>query len=176
MPGAMAIELLLAAEAVMGPGLRSLRAAGGVVAATYQDGRVATWTPAGCEAVAEETMLRRALRWLKADCEGDFAVHEALVAADAEMFGARGREEVLRFKRGFLRQGRNYEASKGGRNRWKSCEVDAILNVDEANRVVVASFECLIPGREGRGTDVMQFDEEMRVRGVAAVRHSLVSS
>ena len=43
-------------------------------------------------------------------------------------------------------------------------------------QVVVASFECLIPGREGRGTDVMQFDEDLRVTGVAAVRHHEVKS
>ena len=54
--------------------------------------------------------------------------------------------------------------------------MDAILDVDLANRVVVASFECLIPGKEGRGTDVMQFDEEMKVSGVAAVRHTQVKS
>lgn len=42
--------------------------------------------------------------------------------------------------------------------------------------VVVASFECLIPGKEGRGTDVMQFNEELQVTGVQAIRHSQVKS
>ena len=40
----------------------------------------------------------------------------------------------------------------------------------------MASFECLIPGREGRGTDVMQVDEDLHVTGVAAVRHHEVKS
>lgn len=43
-------------------------------------------------------------------------------------------------------------------------------------KVVVASFECLIPGREGRGTDVMQFNEHLQVTGVAAIRHASVKS
>lgn len=107
--------------------------------------------------------LAFALRWLKADCEGDLAVHQQLVAPNAQMFGAVGATEVLAFKKSFLKMEKNYE-------------VDAILDVDLHNRVVVASFECLIPGREGRGTDVMQFDEDLHVTGVAAVRHHEVKS
>ena len=36
----------------------------------------------------------QALRWLKADCEGDLAVHQQLVAPNAQMFGAVGATEV----------------------------------------------------------------------------------
>ena len=80
------------------------------------------------------------------------------------MFGAKGSDEVLAFKQRWLQASLvNYE-------------VDAILDVDLANRVVVASFMCLIPGKEGRGTDVMQFDQELKVSGVAAVRHAHVAS
>ena len=53
-------------------------------------------------------------------------------------------------------------------------DVDEILSVDVKNRVVVASFECFIPGSEGRGTDVMQFNKELKVTGVASIRHAAV--
>ena len=51
------------------------------------------------------------------------------------MFGATGVEEVLAFKRQWLTQEINYN-------------VDAILAIDEGNRVVVASFDSLIAGKE----------------------------
>lgn len=106
-------------------------------------------------------LLRQSLRWLHADCYSEFDVHASMVAPNASMFGVRGAEDVLSFKRRFLIQAVNYE-------------IDAILDVDMPNRVVVASFECLIPGKEGRGTDVMQFDEHFRVSGVNAIRHTRV--
>ena len=38
--------------------------------------------------------------------------------------------------------------------------------------VVTCVFECIIPGRQGKGTDVTFFDEDYLVRKVIAVRHS----
>eukprot|EP00441_Pelagodinium_beii_P010105 CAMPEP_0197683198 /NCGR_PEP_ID=MMETSP1338-20131121/97566_1 /TAXON_ID=43686 ORGANISM="Pelagodinium beii, Strain RCC1491" /NCGR_SAMPLE_ID=MMETSP1338 /ASSEMBLY_ACC=CAM_ASM_000754 /LENGTH=128 /DNA_ID=CAMNT_0043264747 /DNA_START=102 /DNA_END=488 /DNA_ORIENTATION=- len=115
------------------------------------------------EMTSESDMLHRALRWLRADCLADFATHEELVAPGAAMSGASGAEEVLAFKRHWLTEKVNYD-------------VDAILDVDFKNRVVAASFTSLIPGKEGRGTEFMQFDEELRISGVSAIRHRHVSS
>eukprot|EP00434_Breviolum_minutum_P045393 symbB.v1.2.040684.t1/scaffold7439.1/size11247/1 len=168
-----AIELLIAAEAALGAmnvaPLRSLRVVSPVtprVLGTFMDGGFATWVPEdakGSECQEPKSMLGKALRWLKADCDGEISIHEKLIAKNACMFGAAGANEVLTFKKNFLTAEKNYE-------------VDAILDVDLPNRVVVASFECLIPGKEGRGTDVMQFNEELQVTGVQAIRHSQVKS
>ncbi|CAK8996573.1 unnamed protein product [Durusdinium trenchii] len=170
-----AIELLIAAHtALSAVPLRTLRVSclsPPSVLVSFMDGQSLMWTPKpepmpmpACDpGVDDSAMLGKALRWLKADCFAEFAVHEELVAANASMFGARGADEVLAFKKSWLRMAKNYE-------------VDAILDVDLKNRVVVASFDCLISGKEGRGTDVMQFDEQMKVSGVAAIRHTQVTS
>eukprot|EP00804_Cyclotella_cryptica_P021001 CCRYP_009314-RA/>CCRYP_009314-RA protein AED:0.04 eAED:0.04 QI:273/1/1/1/0/0/2/150/171 len=44
---------------------------------------------------------------------------------------------------------------------------------DLPNRVVVADFECLISGKEGRGTDFPKFDQNWKLICVEAVRHGL---
>ena len=46
----------------------------------------------------------QALRWLKADCEGDLAVHQQLVAPNAQMFGAVGATDVFSEKGKVLAQ------------------------------------------------------------------------
>ena len=51
--------------------------------------------------------------------------------------------------------------------------IDAIHHIDVQNRVVVLSFECLIPGREGVGTDFLYFDEEFKFKTMSATRHQL---
>ena len=51
--------------------------------------------------------------------------------------------------------------------------VDTISHVDVPNRVVVCSFECLIPGREGTGTDFLRMDPSGKfMEGVKCVRHA----
>jgi len=84
-----------------------------------------------------------------------------LANEDASMFGKEGIDEVIRFKRGWLTQSLNYN-------------VDAVHEIDVANRVIVVGFDCLLPGNEGRGVDVIQLDESGKVCGVAALRHMSV--
>lgn len=108
------------------------------------------------------SMLVASLEWLRADVVGDFGVHRSMVHPDAEMFGAKGADEVLAFKQAFLKA-------------FPAYEVPAVF-VDHTSRVVVAEFVCLVPGKEGRGTDFMAFDDEMRVTRVSAVRHAAAAA
>lgn len=106
-----------------------------------------------------DKLLGLGIVWLLADVYALFAVHERLLSPEAEMFGAKGSEEVMQFKKNFLRiDVVNYD-------------VDAVHRVDVANRSVVANFECLIPGREGTGTDVVKFSDDWKVVRVEAIRH-----
>jgi hypothetical protein len=108
-------------------------------------------------------LLDRAVAWLRCDCFADIAAMEPLVASDAQMFGAKGKSDVLAFKQRWLTQRVNYT-------------VDAVHEVDLENRVVVVGFTSVLAGREGRGTDVIQFDEALRVCAVNAIRHASVVS
>ena len=108
-------------------------------------------------------LLDRAVAWLRCDCFADFVAMEPLVASDAQMFNAKGKSDVLTFKQRWLTQRVNYT-------------VDAVHEVDLENRVVVVGFTSVLAGREGRGTDVIQFDEALRVCAVNAIRHASVVS
>ena len=105
-------------------------------------------------------MLDRAIAWLRCDCYGDFEGMPPLMNdRDVTMFGAGGGKGVLAFKQKWLDQPLNYD-------------VDVVHEVDLLNRVVVVGFASLLKGREGRGTDVIQFDEGLKICGVDAIRHS----
>ena len=63
----------------------------------------------------------------------------------------------------------------GGGTQPLNYNVDAIHEFDAANRVLVAGFDCLLVGKEGRGTDIIKFDADAKVCEVAAIRHTSVS-
>lgn len=109
-------------------------------------------------AAGSADLLLAALEWLRADVYCDFAAHEGMLSPNVEMSGAKGAAEVMAFKRKFLTATPAYD-------------VPAVLSVDVDNNVVVAEFECLLPGKEGRGVEFIQFDENLRVRRVVAARH-----
>jgi hypothetical protein len=116
-------------------------------------------------------LLGLALVWLWCDCFAEWETMATLCGDDARMFGAVGKPAVLAFKQKWL-PGR--PAPDG--TCWQgNYSVDAIFEVDIGNLVVVAGFDCLITGKEGRGTDVIQFGgseaPRLLVRGVQAVRH-----
>jgi hypothetical protein len=108
-------------------------------------------------------LLDRAVAWLRCDVYGDFAAMPPLMAPNATMFGAAGAEGVLSFKRRWLTQPLNYN-------------VDVVHEVDLVNRVIVVGFDSLLAGREGRGTDVIQMDEELRICAVDAIRHASMAA
>ena len=95
-------------------------------------------------------LLGRALEWLQADCFREFELMRELASDDVCMFGTVGIDEFVAFKERIFTEAVNYS-------------IDAVHEVDLANRVVVANFDCLIPGKEGRGTDVIQFNEGLKV-------------
>ena len=68
---------------------------------------------------------------------------DALLADDAAMFGARGRAAVMALKRENLSRAPSYR-------------IESVAAVDVRGGSVAAVFECLIPGREGRGVDVVR--------------------
>ncbi len=100
------------------------------------------------------------LLWLHADAYGLHDIHASLIHPNATMFGFQGSEAILNFKRDLLRSDTlNYE-------------ILSIHQVDAENRAIVVDFQCWIPGKEGRGTDVMKFSNDWRVIEVEAIRHS----
>lgn len=100
--------------------------------------------------------------WLVADVYGLEVIWEAMLHTDAEMFEVKGKADIMSFKRRLL-----------GHNKTVNYRVDAIHQIDLQNRVVVADFECLIRGNEGRGTDIPKFDEDWKLIRVEALRHGL---
>ena len=86
-----------------------------------------------------------ALEWLAAEVACDFDALDALLADDAAMFGARGRAAVMALKRENLSRAPSYRI-----------ESVAAVDVRGGSGSVAAVFECLIPGREGRGVDVVR--------------------
>jgi hypothetical protein len=108
-------------------------------------------------------LLDRAVAWLRCDCFADIEAMSPLLASDAKMFSATGKANVLAFKERWLKQPLNYD-------------VDVVHEVDLENRVVVVGFTSLLAGREGRGTDVIQFNEDLKVCSVDAIRHASVGA
>jgi hypothetical protein len=103
-------------------------------------------------------LLKTGLVWLHADVYGELQVVAGLVEDNARMFGVQGAEAVISKKQKWLTEALNYN-------------VDAIHEVDMENLTLVVGFDCLIPDKEGRGTDVVQFDAGMKVVAVGAIRH-----
>ena len=64
-------------------------------------------------------------------------------AALLELLGARGRAAVMALKRENLSRAPSYR-------------IESVAAVDVRGGSVAAVFECLIPGREGRGVDVVR--------------------
>ena len=92
------------------------------------------------------------------------------------MFGYTGKESILRFKRDLLM------ITSASRRHRRCChnpnpnppnyEIDAIHYVNIKNPAVVTEFNCLILGKEGRGTDIMKFHKDhWYVVPVEAIRH-----
>ncbi len=44
------------------------------------------------------------------------------------------------------------------------------FEVDLTKKVVTLGFECIIPGKEGRGVDYVTFDDDGKIVDVTAVR------
>lgn len=129
---------------------------------TIDDDKVATF------------LLGQALRFLHADVHGDASVYTEMLAENASMFGAKGRANVVKFKRAWLRDCSSSSSAGADRNvplATLNYDVDAVHHVDVENRVVVANFRCLLPGREGLGTDVLKFDSDFKILRVEALRH-----
>ena len=109
-------------------------------------------------------MLVWGLLWLLADAFGMLSLHESMLRHDASMFGVEGKDAIIDFKSGLLGSG-----SKDKPN----YTIDSVHEIDVTNRIIVADFECLIEGYEGRGTDIPKFDSDMKIVGVEALRHSV---
>ena len=91
----------------------------------------------------DQPVVVTALEWLAAEVACDFDALDALLADDAAMFGARGRAAVMALKRENLSRAPSYR-------------IESVAAVDVRGGSVAAVFECLIPGREGRGVDVVR--------------------
>jgi hypothetical protein len=107
-----------------------------------------------------ERLLGLALLWSFADAFGLWAIHEDLLHDEAMMFGQCGKANILKWKRSVL-------YSDGRRN----YKVDSVHEIDADNRAVVIGFDCLLPGKEGRGTEVIRFSEDWSVIRVQSIRH-----
>ena len=119
------------------------------VAATLRDGTTESVVVGAAElclaasAVRSTAVVVTALEWLAAEVACDFDALDALLADDAAMFGARGRAAVMALKRENLSRAPSYR-------------IESVAAVDVRGGSVAAVFECLIPGREGRGVDVVR--------------------
>ncbi|KAL3935061.1 MAG: hypothetical protein SGBAC_009350 [Bacillariaceae sp.] len=109
-----------------------------------------------------QKLLGCGLLWLLADAFGLPDIFEEMLHPDSEMFGFSGKENIIESKRFLL------GAEERGSPNYK---IDAIHQIDCSNRAVVANFQCLLPGKEGYGTDVPKFDENWKVIKVEAIRH-----
>lgn len=105
-------------------------------------------------------LLGYGLMWLLADVYGLVEIWEEMLNPDAEMFGNIGKASILAFKNDVL-QG----------NSTDNYRIDTIHSIDVFRRVIVSDFECLIKGKEGRGTEVMRLDENWKLLRVDALRH-----
>ena len=141
------------------------------------DGEASEWSTMSLETLVR--MMKRALEettsdwdkvlgwgllWLLADAFGLLYLHESMLHNDASMFGVEGKDAIIDFKSKLL--------GNGSKDR-PNYAIDSIHEIDVTNRVIVADFECLIEGYEGRGTDVPKFDADMKIVRVEAMRHSV---
>ncbi|CAJ1964253.1 unnamed protein product [Cylindrotheca closterium] len=121
-----------------------------------------TLTAADCS--DRRKLLGYGLLWLLADAFGLPDIFEEMLHPNSEMFGFSGKESIIESKRFLL------GAEERGSPNYK---IDAIHQIDCPNRAVVANFQCLLPGKEGFGTDVPKFDENWKVIKVEAIRHGI---
>jgi len=121
-----------------------------------------TLTLAGCS--YRRKLLGYGLLWLLGDAFGLGYIFEAMLHPDSEMFGFSGKESIIESKRFLL------GVEKRGYPNYK---IDAIHQIDCSNRAIVANFQCLLPGKEGFGTDVPKFDQNWKVIKVEAIRHGI---
>lgn len=128
--------------------------------------------PMGDHHVAS-VLLWQALHFLRADVYGDAGVHAEMLSENAAMFGAKGKSNILEFKRTWLRNSSSLSSAADSTTApaMLNYDVDAVHHVDVENRVVVANFRSLLPGKEGLGTDILKFDFHFKVVGVEAIRH-----
>ena len=108
-------------------------------------------------------LLGYGLMWLMSDVYGFVEIWEEMLNPDAEMFGNVGKANILAFKSNMLLG-----------NSTDNYRIDAIHSIDVSSRVIVSDFECLIRGKEGRGTEVMKLDENWKLLRVDALRHGPV--
>lgn len=123
-----------------------------------------------------------------------------LLAENAAMHGAEGKASVIYFKQTLLPSSPSASipssssapppaasrpppppasspaagaagAASGGNAPVPNYDIDAVHQVDVENRLVVASFRSLLPGKEGLGTELIKFDAEFKVIGVETIRH-----
>lgn len=105
-------------------------------------------------------LLGYGLIWLISDIYGLAQIWEDMLHDNAKMFGCEGKANIIDFKKGLLAD-----------NKTRNYRIDAIHQIDVSKRVVVFDFECLMEGKEGRGTEVMKFDNDWKVIRVDAIRH-----
>lgn len=105
-------------------------------------------------------LLGYGLMWLISDVYGLPEIWDGMLHPNAEMFGNKGKASIMAFKHDQLigSESNNYR-------------IDAILQIDGLNRVIVSDFDCLLEGKEGRGTELMKFDVNWKVIRVDALRH-----
>lgn len=106
-------------------------------------------------------LLGYGLMWLIADVYGVSEIWDTMLHPSAAMFGIEGGSNIMAFKNGLL----------AGDLSTNIYSIDAIHQIDLPNRVIVSDFNCLLKGKEGRGTEVMKFDENWKVIRIDAVRH-----
>eukprot|EP00928_Gymnodinium_smaydae_P009643 TRINITY_DN13613_c0_g1_i2.p1 TRINITY_DN13613_c0_g1~~TRINITY_DN13613_c0_g1_i2.p1 ORF type:complete len:212 (-),score=39.28 TRINITY_DN13613_c0_g1_i2:242-787(-) len=121
--------------------------------------------PSSCKDEGLNAEVLKTLQWLAADCFKQLDVTRALAASDIEFGGGahKGSEAVIAFKEKWLRADIvNYDIQ---------AIVDSTVGADL--RSVTATWECLIPGKEGSGVDVVCFDTHGSIASVDYLRYGL---
>ena len=118
-------------------------------------------TPSKGSVTCQKLMLA-ALRLALADSEANWQEAEPLLAENCVAYGIKGKSEILEAKR------KNFFTKRNG----KSDAYDVnMFSCDLENMMVSFHYECFLTGMEGRGTELVFFQEDGLILKIVCIRH-----
>mmetsp|Transcript_14031 Transcript_14031/g.17004 ORF Transcript_14031/g.17004 Transcript_14031/m.17004 type:complete len:247 (-) Transcript_14031:660-1400(-) len=101
----------------------------------------------------------RTAAWLYADVYGEWKTHEMYLDKNSSMYGAKGTERVLAFKKDFL-------------TGFPAYTLEGPMYIDVESRTVTTAFRCLLAGKIGKGVEIVTWNKGgSKVAKVDAIRY-----
>lgn len=108
-------------------------------------------------------LLNAVVPFTIADATCDLDYHRAHMSENIEAFGQKGADNVKAFI--------NSELKKYHEKELAAYKLEEPFETDLTQLKVTLGFECIVEGREGKGTDYVYVDSKKLLTKIVAVRH-----